>query len=1313
MKKILNLRIVIALLLLVASMAATAQTTNIFVDNFTAGSTVNSATPANATNSNATYYNSTAYEQISAKPWLPNPAIIAPNDLRFGIGPTTSGTCEIQALFATNAIAMTQIGDFLQMTVVFTNTQGVLAQTCQLGMGMYNSGQVKPMPGGTNNATTTPPWTGNAQNWQGYVGQVYSSGNKCQIATRPMNTSVSTANNQDLVTSGSSSSSYSGSTTVGTTYIFAGTLNNGSLYTNVLTITFNSALSLAITNTLYDSSGNVVTNFGGIATNATFLTSAFDALAIGFYAKANTYSNILDISSISIVGHSSPPVLPTITSQPKNVIVATNGTAAFNVVANGVNLTYQWHRNNSTNFAPNMSAVTGPGAASSTLLVSSCSNNDVFSTNNGYFVTVTGAGGLSTNSVTNSLTLIPVTNLYYATGTWDVHNSASWDITDSGAGHYVFDYGDPVIFGNNGGGNVALNDPNLTAASVTVSQSAGFLTWTAGSGSFAGPGNLICNGTAQFTINNANTFSGGTFINNAGAKLRLGNLNGLGTGPITNALAGGKMEILTAGSASTGVPNDVVVNDDFTIQYDGLGSYAAVFNGNLSGTAGKNLTFLEAPINNGSGTNNRVRILGGTLTNNANIIISDSETTLAPYNTSGFQVYNGVISGDGTVEEKGYAIFNNANTYSGGLPGGMYLAAGNTGLGISSTGSPGAPTSGPLGVGTLLLWVDSTGNSPANSAGIYAFGGARTLDNAIQYPSSTNNLTLTVNGTNDLTFTGPITLNGNDAFYTNTPSANMVLYSNRTFQVTNTGLTTFSGVLSDMTNGDSGPVSAGMGVIKTGNGVLVLASGATETYTGPTAVLGGTLQVNATLDPASAVTVSNGILSGTGNVNGTVFVNTNGTLAPGAVDSIGTLTLNNGLTNSGNIKVKVNHTASTSDKAFVTGALTNNGTGSVIVTNMSGTLVLGDTFFLFNKALSNGAAMTVLGGNVAWNNKLAIDGSIQVIASPDIGVQETGAAAVVALGLNMTNTITVTNLGPGSAYGIVVTNVLPNNATYVSNIGGGTTNANPGQVVWSGITLALNSYSNLTLVLRTTASGNATNIVSTVSSAADPAPANNVATNITSVVQAIDIGVTNTGPANVSLGSPIAYTVTVTNIGPGTASGIIVTDSLSPKVTFVSADNGGTTNGTLNMRAVIWSGFNLAVNTKTNFTLNVIGAVGGNATNVTAVVGSTLDTNLVNNTASWVTVIPSTIIPQVSAGIGTITMNGLNVVISGTNGVDGGTYYLLDTTNVAKPLVQWLSVATNVVNTNGNSGAFTFRGTNVVDPNGAQQFYILSNTNNH
>jgi hypothetical protein len=102
------------------------------------------------------------------------------------------------------------------------------------------------------------------------------------------------------------------------------------------------------------------------------------------------------------------------------------------------------------------------------------------------------------------------------------------------------------------------------------------------------------------------------------------------------------------------------------------------------------------------------------------------------------------------------------------------------------------------------------------------------------------------------------------------------------------------------------------------------------------------------------------------------------------------------------------------------------------------------------------------------------------------------------------------------------------------------------------------------------------------------------------------------------------------------------------------------------------------------------------------------------NTNSGVLSVASTaLIPTNSATITGFSITGQNVVLNGTNGQSGGTYYLLSSTNIAAPFNLWASVATNVIATNAPSNGFTFTGTNVVTPNGAQQFYILSNTNWH
>jgi hypothetical protein len=80
--------------------------------------------------------------------------------------------------------------------------------------------------------------------------------------------------------------------------------------------------------------------------------------------------------------------------------------------------------------------------------------------------------------------------------------------------------------------------------------------------------------------------------------------------------------------------------------------------------------------------------------------------------------------------------------------------------------------------------------------------------------------------------------------------------------------------------------------------------------------------------------------------------------------------------------VEVNRAGFASDKVNVNGLLVNLGTGSIIVTNLGASLQVGDTFALFNKAVSNGDAMTVTGGgsSVTWSNRLALDGTIEVLS---------------------------------------------------------------------------------------------------------------------------------------------------------------------------------------------------------------------------------------------------------------------------------------------------------------------------------------------
>jgi autotransporter-associated beta strand protein len=76
-------------------------------------------------------------------------------------------------------------------------------------------------------------------------------------------------------------------------------------------------------------------------------------------------------------------------------------------------------------------------------------------------------------------------------------------------------------------------------------------------------------------------------------------------------------------------------------------------------------------------------------------------------------------------------------------------------------------------------------------------------------------------------------------------------------------------------------------------------------------------------------------------------------------------------------------------------------------------------------------------------------------------------------------------------------------------------------------------------------------------------------------------------------------------------------------------------------------------------------------------------------------------VPQSPEFVG-IRISGSQVIVGGTGGVAGGTYYVLSSTNLTLPPPQWTRRATNAF---GPGGVFLF--TNAVSPSIPQEFYLL------
>ena len=114
-------------------------------------------------------------------------------------------------------------------------------------------------------------------------------------------------------------------------------------------------------------------------------------------------------------------------------------------------------------------------------------------------------------------------------------------------------------------------------------------------------------------------------------------------------------------------------------------------------------------------------------------------------------------------------------------------------------------------------------------------------------------------------------------------------------------------------------------------------------------------------------------------------------------------------------------------------------------------------------------------------------------------------------------------------------------------------------------------------------------------------------------------------PTSVGAAQNLTYTLTVTNNGPATATGVVVTDTLPGTVTFVSASAGCSESG----GTVTCTTASLANGANVQFTITVIapGAL-GSISNTASVTSNAIDANSSDDSVTLVTtVIPAPNVP--------------------------------------------------------------------------------------
>jgi hypothetical protein len=188
------------------------------------------------------------------------------------------------------------------------------------------------------------------------------------------------------------------------------------------------------------------------------------------------------------------------------------------------------------------------------------------------------------------------------------------------------------------------------------------------------------------------------------------------------------------------------------------------------------------------------------------------------------------------------------------------------------------------------------------------------------------------------------------------------------------------------------------------------------------------------------------LLAGTGSIAGNLFIQSNSAIGGGDNSGIGTFTVGGNLTLNGNGWFRVNRSGSQSDQVSVSGTAANVGTGTITVTNLGAALQIGDTFALFNKAVTGGAALAVtnVGGGIIWSNGLAVNGKISVLGYASSITTITNSPVIQHITLSGSNIILTGTNGQtsGTAYLLMTTNLANSINTWktvATNVLGGNT----------------------------------------------------------------------------------------------------------------------------------------------------------------------------------------------------------------------------------------------------------------------------------
>jgi uncharacterized repeat protein (TIGR01451 family) len=172
----------------------------------------------------------------------------------------------------------------------------------------------------------------------------------------------------------------------------------------------------------------------------------------------------------------------------------------------------------------------------------------------------------------------------------------------------------------------------------------------------------------------------------------------------------------------------------------------------------------------------------------------------------------------------------------------------------------------------------------------------------------------------------------------------------------------------------------------------------------------------------------------------------------------------------------------------------------------------------------------------------------------DVAITKVGEPNLVDQGDQLVYTLAYRNNGPGTAYNVVVSDTLPPEAEYVSALPAPVPPTTD-RLWWELGTLT--SGESGTIVVTTTVTTAAVDTFTNTVEISTTTPETNYRNNRDSDPTDVstNVAITKTGSPNlVTPGDQLVYQLAYINDGPAVAENVVVSDTLPPEVTFVSAD---------------------------------------------------------------------------------------------------------------------------------------------------------------